>query len=147
MGLSLYCLICHFQIDSMSLELFAMILSFLLVASEIWYFSQFRYIGFISTIWGKGFTFLGLGFCVFYPGVPVAIAGSCVMWLLALFYFVLYYILETSPRPLMEKCRRFSDLATHWLDISIEFLDRGEEGYGALSGSPDRGDAAGSLVL
>ena len=99
------------------IPIYVLFFCIMLFVVEIYILPCFRFFGFLLKNWGKGATYLLLGFLIFNPNVTLNIVAGVIFWILAVLYIILSFVAKGIARPLAQKTVSLSTSnADYWIE-------------------------------
>ena len=99
--ISVYSLVASHSWEGIIRGIYVLFFSACLFLVEIYIPPCFRFFGFLLKNWGKGATYLILGF-IFFSKDTLNTITSIVFWVLAVLYFVLSFVAKGIAKPLAQ---------------------------------------------
>ena len=93
----------HFTFTEIIIPLYVLFFCCMLFLVELYIPPCFKYFGFLWKNWGKGATYLLLGFLFFSPSQALNIVVGVVFWILAVLYFALSILVNGIAKPLAQE--------------------------------------------
>ena len=102
-GASVASIILHPSLGGIILYAFVILFCVMILFTEIYVCSLFKYAAFIITFWGKGILYLFIGFFLFDTGDIWRIISAVLFWAMFALYVGVYFVTKSSSPPLCQK--------------------------------------------
>lgn len=99
---AIVCLIKWFSVPGLIMDIFVILFSLIIIASEVYVFDFFKYFAFILVFWGKAIFYLFMGFLLFSTS-GIGLVAAIIFWALFIAYIILHFVFHITSVPIMQK--------------------------------------------